>query len=281
MSHLVLDTPWRVFFFLILDVTFNLKEAAYVKNVYTFKKQFTDLLMEWPTYSHHPPRLPLFRQWGCSSESSAVSSSSTSCCSTTKAGQNPGWTPARASTLCSSSLLPCVTWRPPPSCMLVSTFKTLRFPFLMKQFPEREPPFFPALNMTSASSFQMLRGSVIIFTGLLSVAFLGRRLLPSQWFGICVTILGLVVVGLADFISGHRDDTHKLSDVITGKIFLLFLQLSIWRCCVLHCSFWRAGDLLIIMAQIIVSVQMVLEEKFVYKHDVHPLRAVGTEGTSL
>lgn len=39
-----------------------------------------------------------------------------------------------------------------------------------------------------------------------------------------------------------------------------------------------AGDLLIIMAQIIAAVQMVLEEKFVYKHDVHPLRAVGTEG---
>ncbi|PWA27416.1 hypothetical protein CCH79_00000478, partial [Gambusia affinis] len=110
-----------------------------------------------------------------------------------------------------------------------------------------------ALNMTSASSFQMLRGAVIIFTGLLSVAFLGRRLAPSQWLGISITILGLVVVGLADFVSGHRDDSHKLSDVITG-------------------------DLLIIMAQIIVSVQMVLEEKFVYKHDVHPLRAVGTEG---
>ncbi|XP_078131045.1 solute carrier family 35 member F6 [Sander vitreus] len=110
-----------------------------------------------------------------------------------------------------------------------------------------------ALNMTSASSFQMLRGAVIIFTGLLSVAFLGRRLLPSQWLGIFITILGLVIVGLADFFSGHKDDTHKLSDVLTG-------------------------DLLIIMAQIIVSVQMVLEEKIVYKHDVHPLRAVGTEG---
>lgn len=35
---------------------------------------------------------------------------------------------------------------------------------------------------------------------------------------------------------------------------------------------------MIILAQIIVAVQMVLEEKFVYKHDVHPLRAVGTEG---
>uniref|UniRef100_H3DG54 Solute carrier family 35 member F6 n=2 Tax=Tetraodon nigroviridis TaxID=99883 RepID=H3DG54_TETNG len=109
-----------------------------------------------------------------------------------------------------------------------------------------------ALNMTSASSFQMLRGAVIIFTGLLSVAFLGRRLAPSQWIGIFVTILGLVIVGLADLFSGH-DDSHKISDIITG-------------------------DLLIIMAQIIVSVQMVLEEKFVYKHDVHPLRAVGTEG---
>ncbi|XP_063078632.1 solute carrier family 35 member F6 [Engraulis encrasicolus] len=109
-----------------------------------------------------------------------------------------------------------------------------------------------ALSMTSASSFQMLRGAVIIFTGLLSVAFLGRKLQPSQWTGILVTILGLVVVGLADFLSGNHQD-HKLSEVITG-------------------------DLLIIMAQIIVAVQMVLEEKFVYKHNVHPLKAVGTEG---
>ncbi|XP_040455257.1 solute carrier family 35 member F6 [Falco naumanni] len=109
-----------------------------------------------------------------------------------------------------------------------------------------------ALNMTSASSFQMLRGSVIIFTGLLSVAFLGRKLELSQWLGILVTIVGLVVVGLADLHSSH-DQKHKLSEVITG-------------------------DLLIIMAQVIVAIQMVLEEKFVYKHDVHPLRAVGTEG---
>lgn len=109
-----------------------------------------------------------------------------------------------------------------------------------------------ALNMTSASSFQMLRGAVIIFTGLLSVAFLGRQLAPSQWLGILTTIMGLVVVGLADFVSGNHG-SNKLSEVITG-------------------------DLLIILAQIIVAVQMVLEEKFVYKHDVHPLRAVGTEG---
>lgn len=136
-----------------------------------------------------------------------------------------------------------------------------------------------ALNMTSASSFQMLRGAVIIFTGLLSVAFLGRRLAPSQWIGIFITILGLVIVGLADLFSGHND-SHKISDVITGLFSRPVLSggtapnPSSW------CPLLPAGDLLIIMAQIIVSVQMVLEEKFVYKHDVHPLRAVGTEGTA-
>lgn len=70
--------------------------------------------------------------------------------------------------------------------------------------------------MTSASSFQMLRGAVIIFTGLLSVTFLGRRLVVSQWVGILITILGLIVVGLADFLSGNKDNGRKLSDIITG-----------------------------------------------------------------
>uniref|UniRef100_A0A3Q2IB84 Solute carrier family 35 member F6 n=1 Tax=Equus caballus TaxID=9796 RepID=A0A3Q2IB84_HORSE len=81
-----------------------------------------------------------------------------------------------------------------------------------------------ALNMTSASSFQMLRGAVIIFTGLFSVAFLGRRLALSQWLGILVTIAGLVVVGLADLLSKH-DDQHKLSEVITGLFGLVILSL--------------------------------------------------------
>lgn len=69
--------------------------------------------------------------------------------------------------------------------------------------------------MTSASSFQMLRGAVVIFTGLLSVAFLGRKLVLSQWLGILITIVGLVVVGLADLLSSH-DESHKLSEIITG-----------------------------------------------------------------
>ncbi|XP_030618848.1 solute carrier family 35 member F6 isoform X2 [Delphinapterus leucas] len=57
---------------------------------------------------------------------------------------------------------------------------------------------------------------------------------------------------------------------------LLFLPPAL--CDMTGTSIMYVGDLLIIMAQIIISIQMVLEEKFVYKHSVHPLRAVGTEG---
>eukprot|EP00118_Oscarella_pearsei_P006776 m.31296 g.31296 ORF g.31296 m.31296 type:complete len:257 (+) comp31478_c0_seq2:19-789(+) len=53
------------------------------------------------------------------------------------------------------------------------------------------------LTMTTASSFQMLRGSVIIFTGLLSVAFLRNRLRLHHWLGILVVIIGLVVIGVS------------------------------------------------------------------------------------
>ena len=44
--------------------------------------------------------------------------------------------------------------------------------------------------------------------------------------------------------------------------------------CVLLCL----GDLLIIMAQIIVATQMVYEQKFVMRYNVPALQAVGWEG---
>lgn len=108
------------------------------------------------------------------------------------------------------------------------------------------------LVMTYPSSYQMLRGSLIIFTGLLSVAFLHRTLRAYQWTGMIVVLAGLIVTGLADFLM-EGDDKKDMNSVITG-------------------------DLLIIIAQIIAATQMVLEERFVTKRDVPPLAAVGSEG---
>uniref|UniRef100_A0A023GP72 Putative conserved plasma membrane protein n=1 Tax=Amblyomma triste TaxID=251400 RepID=A0A023GP72_AMBTT len=109
------------------------------------------------------------------------------------------------------------------------------------------------LNLTYASSFQMLRGAVIIFTGLLSVAFLGRRLRTYEWLGIFTVMIGLVVVGMSDILFPDSHATKGPNSIITG-------------------------DLLIVLAQVITSSQMVIEEKFVTKYKVAPLQAVGWEG---
>ncbi len=72
---------------------------------------------------------------------------------------------------------------------------------------------------------------MIIFTGLLSTAFLGRLLKGREWLGMATVIAGLAVVGAADFIYGG-DGANSLNSIVTG-------------------------DLLIVMAQIVTAAQMV------------------------
>ncbi|KAJ1522596.1 hypothetical protein ONE63_001778 [Megalurothrips usitatus] len=109
------------------------------------------------------------------------------------------------------------------------------------------------LNLTYASSFQMLRGSVIIFVALLSMGFLDRKLRCVEWTGIVFILGGLSVVGMSDF-TGSSSGPHKNQNSII------------------------TGDLLIIAAQIITAFQMVYEEKFVKDKDIPALMVVGYEG---
>lgn len=109
------------------------------------------------------------------------------------------------------------------------------------------------LTWTFAASFQMLRGSVIIFTGLLSVAFLGTRLKIHHWVGMIFVIIGLILVGVGDTVWGGGAQGYSASFVL-------------------------AGDLLIVLAQVITAIQMTVEEKLIKKYKVPPLQAVGWEG---
>lgn len=65
--------------------------------------------------------------------------------------------------------------------------------------------------------FQLLTGAVIVFTGLLSVAFLGRKLRYFQWIGMFVVITGLVIVGVSDFIGSSDSEGYTINSIITGK----------------------------------------------------------------
>lgn len=108
------------------------------------------------------------------------------------------------------------------------------------------------LNMTYVSSFQMLRGAVIVFTGILSTAFLNRKFGAREWTGIGFVILGLALVGMSDILA-RDNEGDDINSILTG-------------------------DLLIICAQVITAVQMVIEEKLIAGQDIPALQAVGWEG---
>jgi drug/metabolite transporter (DMT)-like permease len=109
------------------------------------------------------------------------------------------------------------------------------------------------LNLTYASSFQMLRGSVIVFVAIFSMIFLQKRLQLREWTGIGFIIIGLTCVGLSDMLGGSSGSDVDRTDVLIG-------------------------DSLIILAQIITASQMVFEERFVAGLDIPALQAVGWEG---
>lgn len=58
---------------------------------------------------------------------------------------------------------------------------------------------------------------MIVFTGLLSVAFLDRKLKVYEWLGIFIVIVGLACVGVSDIINPDKSATFSRNSIITGK----------------------------------------------------------------
>ena len=106
------------------------------------------------------------------------------------------------------------------------------------------------LNLTYASVFQMLRGSVVIWTGIFSLFFLKKRLLAYHWAGMFLVLGGLALVGVASFMLGSGSDAPNP----------------------------LLGDVLVLAACVVSATQMVVEEKFVSQYEVPPLQVVGWEG---
>ena len=114
--------------------------------------------------------------------------------------------------------------------------------------------------MTYASVFQMLRGSVVVFTGILSVIFLGHKLRHFHWMGMALVCAGALIVGSSSLTApaAPADDSSHPAVLIPSNPLL--------------------GNILIVAAQVIVAVQMVIEEKFLSRYNIHALEAVGWEG---
>lgn len=106
------------------------------------------------------------------------------------------------------------------------------------------------LNLTYASVWQMLRGSIVIFTAFVSKIALRTTYRAYQWVGIAVLAGGLAVVGLASVL-------HKSSETASNPTL---------------------GAILVIISVFIQSLQVTFEEFIIEKHNVPALLIVGWEG---
>jgi drug/metabolite transporter (DMT)-like permease len=104
------------------------------------------------------------------------------------------------------------------------------------------------LSLTDASVYQMLMGSTLLFTALLSVALLKRRFFRFEILGIVLVVAGLTVVGT---ISNGSSESSR-------NPFL--------------------GNILVIASQAVQSLQYVIEEKMMAVYHIPPLQLVGMEG---
>lgn len=127
----------------------------------------------------------------------------------------------------------------------------------------------------SASVWQMLRGSMVIFSALFSKFFLKRRLHASHWTGVATVAFALVVVAFAAlnttsenkndessvWSSSSSEEPHTLGkkdEVTTSKAAL--------------------GCALVVIAQIIQASQIVIEEFLLMEVSLHAVLIVGLEG---
>lgn len=107
------------------------------------------------------------------------------------------------------------------------------------------------LLYTTVSVYQMLRGAQLIFTALLSVVFLRRRLSSTNLAGITLCVGGIILVGLAN-IWGEASPRSRNDTTF--------------------------GVLIILAGQVLQASQVVLEEHLLQNLEMSSVRIVAYEG---
>ena len=120
---------------------------------------------------------------------------------------------------------------------------------------------FVGILYNSASVFQMLRGSMIIFSALLSVVVLKKRLYGYHWLGVALCCLAILVVGYSNIMGASLSSSGSyISSNNLPQSRVVF------------------GMMLIVIGQVVQASQVVLEEKLLRGYSIEPFQIVGMEG---
>ena len=112
------------------------------------------------------------------------------------------------------------------------------------------------LLYVSASIYQMLRGSVVLFTGCFSTLFLGIQHPKYRWVALFVVFLGVAIVGTSSLFKPSAPKEQEGQEASNPWI----------------------GIAMIILAQCFTATQFVVEEKIMHLYRVPAVKAVGLEG---
>eukprot|EP00887_Chlorella_sp_A99_P001474 scaffold8.g1474.t1 len=151
------------------------------------------------------------------------------------------------------------------------------------------------LFYTYASVFQMLRGTLVIFAGALTIVLLKRRLHLQHWraprplpFGMVLICAGAALVGASSIIydcakpggggtdhaaapgGGGGGGARRLASLVEGEGP---------NAGDVDAPNPLLGDVLVVLAQLMTATQFIIEEKFLSKYHAPVLFAVGMEGT--
>lgn len=118
------------------------------------------------------------------------------------------------------------------------------------------------LLLVPVSVYQMMRGAIVLFVGVLSTLFLKHRITRTQWLGLLAVMGGVFLVGISATFK-HKDSGLS-SDAAAEK------ELSAKA---------LAGVGMILFGQLFTATQFVYEEHLLEHHTLPPLRLVAWEGT--
>ena len=114
------------------------------------------------------------------------------------------------------------------------------------------------LILLPASIYQMLKGSLIVMTFLMSKFIVRNKHTCDHYVAIPVSTLGVVLVGLSAYTKASEDEKDDGHSSSASQTLL--------------------GIVLMLIAMFILSIQFCFDEHFMRKYSCHPLICIGYEG---
>jgi len=134
------------------------------------------------------------------------------------------------------------------------------------------------LLYTPVSIYQMTRGALVLFVGILSVLFLHRKLYLYQWVSLLTVMAGVSLVGFSGSLI--KDTLHPIAPSLVKLLDSIPVTAPPANEPIDQPEATRVviGVFFILFAQIFTATQFVVEEKILGRYSVPPLLAVGYEG---